>query len=115
MDFPSPIKGTRLNPSFAQGRRLRSEIYIDTGDKASNEAIFEHLLKNKDIFEAEYGRPMQWESLPNARASRIADYRPEADVTFEDQNDDFIAWLLDSGVRMRGQRRALAAVSQLTA
>jgi hypothetical protein len=113
MDFPSPIKGTRLNPSFAQGRRLRSEIYIDTGDKASNEAIFEHLLKNKDIFEAEYGRPVQWESLPNARASRIADYRPEADVTFEDhQYDDFIAWLLDSGVRMR---RALAAVSQLTA
>ena len=34
MAFPSPIKGTRINPSFAQGGRLRHEIYIDTGDRA---------------------------------------------------------------------------------
>ena len=109
MDFPSPIKGTCLNPSFAQGRRLRSEIYIDTGDNEGSDAIFDHLLTQKDVFEFEYGRPLQWEALPNARASRIADYRSDADVTFEGQYDDFIAWLLDSGVRMR---RALAAVGQ---
>ncbi len=107
MDFPSPIKGTRLNPSFAQGRRLRSELYIDTGDLAGNEAIFDHLLQQKDVFETAYGRPLQWEELPKARASRITDYKADADITLEDQYDEFITWLLDAGVRMR---RALATV-----
>jgi len=107
MDFPSPIKGTVLNPSFAQGARLRSEMYIDTGDKERNTAIFNHFLGRREQFEAVYGRTLEWEELPNARASRIADYRDDADVTYEDQHDEFIAWFLDAGERMR---RALAAV-----
>jgi len=101
MDFPSPLRGTRLNPSFAQGARLRHEIYIDTGDKARNDVIFEHLSGVRERFEAEYGRPLQWEALPNARASRIADYRDDADVTFEDRHDEFITWFFDAGVRLR--------------
>ena len=107
MDFPSPIKGTRINPSFAQGGRLRHEIYIDTGDRAQNEMIFEHLSQQQDLFEAEYGHPLQWEALPNARASRIADYRDDADVTFVDRHDEFITWFFDAGVRLR---RALSGV-----
>jgi hypothetical protein len=101
MDFPSPLRGTRVNPSFAQGARLRHEIYIDTGDKARNDAIFEHLSNQRERFEQEYGRPLQWEALPNARASRIADYRDDADVTFEDRHDEFITWFFDAGVRLR--------------
>jgi hypothetical protein len=107
MDFPSPIRGTRLNPSFAQGARLRHEIYIDTGDEARNDAIFEHLSRQREAFEAAYGRPLQWEALPNARACRVADYRDDADVTFEDRHDEFIDWFLDAGVRLR---RALSAI-----
>ena len=107
MDFPSPLKGTRLNPSFAQGARLRHEIYIDTGDKVRNEGLFEHLLSQKERFEAEYGRPLEWEALPNARASRIAEYRDDADVVFEDRHEEFISWFFDAGVRLR---RALAAI-----
>lgn len=118
MDFPSPIKGTRLNVkgtrlnvSFAHGRRLRSEIYIDTGDPASSEAIFDHLLRQKDSFEAAYGRSLQWEALPNARASRIADYREDAELTMVDRHDEFTTWFFDSGVRVR---RALSVIDQLT-
>ena len=107
MDFPSPIKGTRINPSFAQGGRLRHEIYIDTGDRAQNDMIFERLSQQQDLFEAEYGHPLQWEALPNARASRIADYRDDADVTFVDRHDEFITWFFDAGVRLR---RALSGV-----
>lgn len=107
MGFPSPIKGTRIRPSFAQGGRLRHEIYIDTGDRARNEDIFECLLRQRDLLEAEYGRPLQWEALPNASASRVADYRDDADVAFEDLHDEFITWFLDAGVRLRS---ALAAI-----
>lgn len=107
MSFPSPIKGTQLNPSFAHGQRLRCEIYIDTGDKVRNEAIFGHLLTQKEVLEDEYGCALQWEELPTARASRIADYRGEADVTAVDRHDEFITWFLDSGDRIR---RALAVI-----
>lgn len=112
MDFPSHVKGTRLNPSFAQGARLRHELYIDTGDRERNDAIFEHYLAQRDAIEATYGRPLEWEALPNARACRIADYRDDADVTYEDRHDEFIAWLMDAGVRMR---KALASVDDPSA
>jgi uncharacterized protein DUF4268 len=106
-DFRSPVRGTRMNVSFAQRRRLRNEIYIDTGDEASTESMFEHLAQQSDVFEEAYGGPVQWEELPNARASRIAVYRDGGDVNLEDNHDDYLAWFFDSGVRLR---RALAAV-----
>ncbi|MFV1989738.1 MAG: DUF4268 domain-containing protein [Acidimicrobiales bacterium] len=108
MDFPSPIRGTRINPSFAHGRRLRHEVYIDYGDKDQNETLFEHLSLQRELFEANYGRAVEWEALPNARACRIADYRDDADVTYEDRHDEFIAWFLDAGERLR---RALASMT----
>lgn len=108
MAFPSPIKGTRINPSFAQGKRLRHEIYIDTGDEGRNDAMFEDLFRQSELFEAEYGRTLEWEALPGARACRIADYRGEGDVVFEDKHDEFVTWFLDAGVRLR---RALASVT----
>ena len=108
MAFPSPIKGTRINPSLAQGKRLRHEIYIDTGDEGRNDAMFEDLFRQSELFEAEYGRTLEWEALPGARACRIADYRGEGDVVFEDKHDEFVTWFLDAGVRLR---RALASVT----
>lgn len=107
MDFPSPIRGTRINPSFAAGDRLRHEIYIDCGDRERNKALFNHLLAQRAAFEEAYGRPLEWEELPNARASRIAEYRPHSDVVREPEHAVYIAWFLDAGVRLR---RALGAV-----
>lgn len=112
MDFQSPIRGTRIVLGFAQDKRLRHEIYIDAGDKTRNEEIFEHLARQRTLFETEYGRPLQWEPLPNARACRIAEYREDADVTFEDRHDEFIDWFLDAGARLR---RALSAVGAAVA
>jgi len=52
-------------------------------------------------------RPLEWEALPNARARRIAEYRDDADVIFEDRHEEFISWFFDAGVRLR---QALAAI-----
>ncbi len=123
MEFKSPINwmnlklpinwinlrrpGIRLNLTH---RRLRHEIYIDTLDKTSNDSIFEHLLQQRKLFETEYGRPLQWEPLPDARACRIAEYREDADVASEGRYDEFIDWFFDAGVRLR---RALSAVVRM--
>jgi hypothetical protein len=101
MDFSGPVRGTRINPSFAQGRRLRHEIYIDTGDGERNKAMFNELAAQRQALEGAYGRPLDFELLPNARASRIAEYRPDADVRQEDRHQEYIDWLIDAGERLR--------------
>jgi hypothetical protein len=108
MDFRSPIKGTALNPSFAHGNRLRHEIYIGTGDSDRNVEIFGALLEQRAALEATYGRPLDFEELPTARGSRIAEYLPDVDVRDEERHEEFIDWILDAGERLR---RALEAVS----
>ena len=108
MDFPSPIRGTRINPSFAQGQRLRHELYFDTGDGDRNLTLYNRLLGQRSQFEAAYGRPLDFEELPNARACRIAEYFAGADVGREDRHDEFIDWFVDAGERLR---RGLSAVS----
>ncbi len=107
MDFSGPVRGTRINPSFAQGRRLRHELYIDTGDLDRNRVMFEGLLAVRDRIEGAYGRALEFEALPRARAKRIAEYLQEADVAGEDRHQQYIDWLIDAGERLR---RALDAV-----
>ncbi|HEX2039920.1 MAG TPA: DUF4268 domain-containing protein [Acidimicrobiales bacterium] len=100
MGFPSPIPGTQITPSFAAGGRLRHELYIDSGDVATNENVFAGLLARKDEFEQVYGRPLSWEELPGKRASRIADYST-GDVLEEQAWEAYIDWFVECGERLR--------------
>lgn len=101
MGFTSGIKGIQITPAFTIGKRLRHEIYIDTGDGDRNDEIFEHLLAQRETLEKAYGRPLEWEQLPSKRACRIVEYRDNADVVNESEHDDYITWLLDAGERLR--------------
>jgi Domain of unknown function (DUF4268) len=105
--MPSPLRGTSLNFSFAQGGRLRSEIYIDAGDAAANDAIFGALLERRDALEASFGRELDFEELPGRRACRVAEY---TDGMVEDgaRHEEFIAWFIDSGERFRRSLEAVA-------
>lgn len=53
--------------------------YIDTGDKERDDAIFQHYVGRREAMEATYGRPLEREPMPNARACRIADCRDDAE------------------------------------
>jgi Domain of unknown function (DUF4268) len=65
----------KYSTSFAQGGRVRVELYIDCGDKARNEQLFDCLLQSrKDITDA-LGVDLSWERLDTRRACRIAAYR----------------------------------------
>jgi len=61
--------------SFAQGGRVRVELYIDCGDKTKNEQLFEFLQQRKQEIEGALGLDLNWEKLKNRRACRIAAYR----------------------------------------
>lgn len=61
--------------SFANGGRVRTEIYIDSGDVDENKAFFDRLHTDREAIESEFGSPLEWERLKDKRACRIALYR----------------------------------------
>jgi hypothetical protein len=99
--MPSPYKGAFYLVSFAAGGRLRSELYIDTGDAATSLALFNRLRGHATDVEAAYGGQLSWEELSGKRACRISDYRADADVLRSSEHDAYIEWLIDANTRLR--------------
>lgn len=65
--------GIGVNVSFAQGSRLRVEIYLSS-DAAKSQ--FDRLLKHRTAIESQLPEEkVEWERLEDARASRVAVYR----------------------------------------
>ena len=60
--------------SFARGKRIKVELYIDTYDKERNKAIFDQIQTQKDSIESLFGEPLSWERMDDKRACRIASY-----------------------------------------
>lgn len=99
--MPSPFKGgPYYSVSFAQGGKLRSELYIDYTEPEAVSALFEKLCALKSLVESTYGAELHWEELPGKRACRIADYSI-GDVINEDAFDQYIDWFIDSATRLR--------------
>ena len=73
--FSSGNKKFLYGHSFAQGSRVRTEIYIDSKDLVNNKAFFDKLFEEKKEIEAEFGQTLEWERLGNKRACRVAVYR----------------------------------------
>jgi hypothetical protein len=86
--------------SFAQGGKLRTELYIDLGDGDANSKLFGQLTELKEQIERTYGTELAWEELPGKRASRIADYGV-GDVAETDRHDAYIDWFFETGSRLR--------------
>jgi hypothetical protein len=104
----SPIRGCVIASGVAQGDRLRHELYIDTGDADHNAEIFGHLRDQQEQVEAAYGRPLEWEELPTKRACRIAEYKENCALADTERWDEYIAWFLGAGTRLRAALSAAA-------
>lgn len=100
MTMPSPIRGAVIGVNFTQNAQIRTELYIDSGDGDLNALIFAELQKHSSELEDAFGQPLSWEDLPERRACRLAAYAPGA-VTDTDSHDNYIAWFLDAGSRLR--------------
>jgi hypothetical protein len=78
--------------AFTRDAKLRVELYIDTGDGVANKAAFDQLQSQQDAIEAEIGEDLSWERLDNARASRIAIYRPGRVTDPEPLRTEHLQW-----------------------
>jgi Domain of unknown function (DUF4268) len=93
--FPSGVQGVNYGASFAQGGRLRVELYIDQGDTERNKALFDFLLGQKADIEHDFGEPLEWERLDDRRASRIAVYRAGQIDQPDDRLAEIRAWTVE--------------------
>lgn len=107
MSQPSAVSGAAISVSFAAGRRLRHELYIDSEDGDRTAETFGQLKAQRALIEQRYGRPLEFEPLPERRACRIAEYCDDADVTEVERHDEFIDWFFDAGTRLRAALAAL--------
>ncbi len=94
----SGVRGLAMN--FGATKKYgRSELYIDRGDQAENELVFEQLLALKDQIEKDFGGPLRWDRLSDKRASRItADI--DGNVFDKDRWEDMIKKMTDNMVRL---------------
>jgi hypothetical protein len=91
----------RYSTSFANGGRVRVELYIDCGDKAKNEELFDCLLTRRGEIERALGQAAEWEKLENKRASRIAVYR-DGDIDADTQTlEEIKSWVIQNLLKFR--------------
>lgn len=88
-------EGRSLILSFARGQRLRLECYIDAGDAAENEIIFNSMLAQREQIEAMVGSRLEWERLEGRRASRVALYTPGSITDDAESLERLAAWAVE--------------------
>jgi hypothetical protein len=114
-NFSSGVANITYGAVFAQGDRLRAEVYIDTGDTSRNKAIFDWLLEHKVDIEAQMKQTLDWQRLDNRRASRIAAVRPNVKIAdAAAHSNEWRDWLIERLIRLKSVfgpllREALAA------
>jgi hypothetical protein len=84
-------------------------LVFESPDADLNTARFQALQAHREAVEASYGGPLEWQELPGRKATRVADYLPDADVT-EDDWDQYLAWLLDRQTRLRAALTSVGGV-----
>ena len=99
--FSSGIQGILYSNSFAQGGRVRAEIYIDKGDAQLNKELFDKLLQDKDSLEKDFGEALEWERLDSKRASRIAVYRPGSIEDDQKTLDEIKDWSIETLLKFK--------------
>lgn len=93
--FSSGVSGITYGASFAQGGRVRAEIYIDQGDQDANKSMFDWLEQDKEPIEDKFGGELEWERLDDRRASRIAIYRPGSIDDGDAELIEYRSWIVE--------------------
>lgn len=99
--FSSGVRGVIFSNSFAQGGKVRAEVYIDLQDKDQNKNLFDRLLEQQAAIEKEYGTGLKWERLDDKRASRIAAYREGSINAPAETRAELLQWSIENLLRLK--------------
>lgn len=94
----SGVRGLGFN-LVATKDYVRTELYIDRGDKTENDLIFGFLHERAELIEEAYGDELTWEPLEHRRACRV---KKEQDGNIFDEGrwPDMIDFLVSSMPRL---------------
>jgi CBS domain-containing protein len=90
--------------SFARRGRIRVELYIDTGDKTRNKALFDALDQRKVLIQrdlAGISGSLEWERINDKRASRIALYHKGAITDSTEYLASLREWAVDAMIKFQ--------------
>lgn len=77
-------------------KRIGVEIYID-----HDKELYRQFASHKEDIEAEIGIKLNWQELPNKKASRIIACKDNVDITnVKDEKEQF-NWLIDRTISFR--------------
>jgi hypothetical protein len=76
------------------------ELYIDRGDSEWNKKVFNALIQHKLEIEDLFGSPLDWQLLPDKRASRIRNVIPDYGLKDQDHWDELQERLIEAMVRL---------------
>ena len=105
--FSAGRTGFVFSWAFAQGKKFRTELYIDTGDHNANKAAFDKLAGMAEQLTSTLGLPISWERLDDRRASRLAVYYPGAVGAVPDEDTALVSWAVQSMAKMNDLFRPL--------
>ena len=94
-----PLPTGKSNPfysiSFTGQKQLRLEVYVDGPDKTAQMHLWEQLVACRDEIDAALPG-LEWDAIPDKRASRISLYAPYDDVSVDrkDQWDTYRHWII---------------------
>jgi hypothetical protein len=71
---------------------LRIDFYID-----NNKQLYHNLFNKKEEIEKKLGFSMDWQELPDAKASRIALRKDVINIKDETQFEEFYRWYMENG------------------
>ena len=73
---------------------VRSEIYINRGNKEQNKEVFDFLYQDKHQIEKELGEPLEWERMDNNVTSRIKLQKNNLNVYEKDDQQEITRFLI---------------------
>jgi hypothetical protein len=91
--------GVNLNAVISQ-KYVRSEVYINRGDKAENKRVFDLLNERKPQIEEAFGDHLTWERMDDKVTSRIKFQRDDVDAFDPTDWAEINGFLSDAVVRM---------------
>jgi hypothetical protein len=81
---------------------LRSEVYIDTGDRTQNKAIFDALHADRAAIEVEVGEPLIWARRDEIKHSKIYVKRLGSRDDPADMLPNYRDWFVEHALRVNG-------------
>lgn len=99
--FASGFSNIGYSLSFAQGERVRAEVYIDKPEQSVNKKLFDALVEEKETIREEFGEPLEWERLDTGKASRIAVYREGQIADAPQTLEEIRKWAVDRLLRLK--------------